>query len=440
MSNITQSLSEQRSSRSEILKLTITSATVATGSLLTLQFLIQQATFEIPIWGMILALAACAIVSGYIYGVLYRFYLKRQKLKIAFVDLGCMHLMESDLLDQEHMLDCISRYKESNGTVKQCNRILDQQLNGIIELTDDAAMNLMTKIHTAENEATNALQEILEAIANTSQTTNCYSEKLAQKTTNAYELSQFLTKQVSANQDRAKSVEKALSQLDSLSELTDLVKNIAEQTNLLALNAAIEAARAGDAGRGFAVVANEVRTLSNQSLDVATRIDTAINSVIKEVHDSLQGFYDHESNEDTHDSLHEFADAFLDAIKELEHLSKLQESVKEKVDFTSANLINTIAEIFAGAQFQDITRQRLEQVISAHKTIDDYFTNLDNSAMEKTELRNLEPLDLELLHKEYKMEEQRARHEAALGGEKVDTPKSSAFTDSKAGSSNIELF
>ncbi|MFD1384978.1 methyl-accepting chemotaxis protein [Rhodanobacter aciditrophus] len=440
MSDVTPNLSEQRSSRKEILKLTITTALLTALAIAGAEAFLQSQSFNMPLWAVVSGILLLGLVGGYLCGICYRFYLRKQKIKIAFVDLGCMYLMESDLLDQEHMLDCISRYKESNGTVKQCNRILDQQLNGIIELTDDAAMNLMTKIHTAENEATNALQEILEAIANTSHTTNRYSEKLAQKTTNAYELSNFLTTQVTANQDRAKSVEKALGQLDKLSELTDLVKNIAEQTNLLALNAAIEAARAGDAGRGFAVVANEVRTLSNQSLDVATRIDSAITSVIKEVHDSLQGFYEHESNEDTHDSLHEFADAFLDAIKELEHLSELQESVRDKVDSTSANLINTIAEIFAGAQFQDITRQRLEQVISAHKTIDDYFTNLDNSAMEKTELRNLEPLDLELLHKEYKMEEQRARHQAALGGEEVDTPKSSVFTDSKAGSSNIELF
>ncbi|RUM49265.1 MAG: hypothetical protein DSY86_09130, partial [Marinomonas sp.] len=143
---------------------------------------------------------------------------------------------------------------------------------------------------------------------------------------------------------------------------------------------------------------------------------------------------------DTHDSLHEFADAFLEAIKELEHLSELQDSVRTKVDVTSANLINTIAEIFAGAQFQDITRQRLEQVISAHKTIDDYFSELDESALDKIELRKLEPLDLELLHKEYKMEDQRKRHQAAIDGSGATQEATSVFTESKAGSSNIELF
>lgn len=440
MSDVKPNNADQRSSKKEFIKLT-----TATAFFTVVLTIVIEAAIEFSPWKIMflleeLALLIAAIISAYVCAISYKYYLNKQKIKIAFVDLGCMHLMESDLLDQEHMLDSISRYKESNITVKQCNKILDQQLTGIIELTDDAAINLMTKIRTAEDEATQALNDIFEAVSSTSRTTDIYREKLAENRTSANELSEFLRSQVSANQERAESVKNALGQLDKLSELTDLVKNIAEQTNLLALNAAIEAARAGDAGRGFAVVANEVRSLSNQSLEVATRIDGEISGVIDKVHESLKGFFSQNSGGDTHDSLHEFADAFLEAIKELEHLSELQKSVRTKVDITSSNLINTIAEIFAGAQFQDITRQRLEQVIAAHKTINDYFSALDESALDKIELRKLEPLDLELLHKEYKMEDQRKRHQAAIDGSGAEHETTSVFTESKAGSSNIELF
>lgn len=431
---------EQRSSKKEVLKLTTFTALITASLLIAFETVVNWYEFNLGLTQEILLILVTACIAAYACGMSYKSYLQKQKIKIAFVDLGCMHLMESDLLDQEHMLDCISRYKESNITVKQCNKILDEQLTGIIELTDDAAINLMTKIRTAEDEATQALNDIFDAVSSTSKTTDLYREKLAENRTSAHELSEFLKTQVSANHERAESVKNALGQLDKLSELTDLVKNIAEQTNLLALNAAIEAARAGDAGRGFAVVANEVRTLSNQSLEVASRIDGEISGVIEKVHESLKGFFNNDSGGDTHDSLHEFADAFLEAIKELEHLSELQDSVRTKVDVTSANLINTIAEIFAGAQFQDITRQRLEQVITAHKTIDDYFSELDESALDKIELRKLEPLDLELLHKEYKMEDQRKRHQAAIDGSGATQEATSVFTESKAGSSNIELF
>ncbi len=109
--------------------------------------------------------------------------------------------------------------------------------------------------HTAINEATKAIQNMLTAVHETHEGIEVLSEASS-------EIGQILT----------------------------AIEDIADQTNLLALNATIEAARAGEAGKGFAVVASEVKSLASQTSksteDIARKI-AALNSGMEKIRSTM---------------------------------------------------------------------------------------------------------------------------------------------------------
>ncbi|MFL9826714.1 methyl-accepting chemotaxis protein [Rhodoplanes sp. SY1] len=237
--------------------------------------------------------------------------------------------------------------------------------------TEQAAIAIIGRLKTVDSEI-----EALLSFLNTSSSNEKVIEIIARTEQSLQEsrslLETFLTQRTEDIDDSRTRLVGIEGMTAEVASAVQDIRTIARQTNVLALNATIEAVRAGDAGRGFAVVAKEVKDLSHQSDASAARIDEKLVKLHGVVADSISVLVESRTEQERH-ALDLIAKSISGLAGNLECLVTHQREVLTKVLDESGRLSDDIIGLVGSIQFQDCTRQRLQQVTRLADVVDEHL-------------------------------------------------------------------
>ena len=326
--------------------------------------------------------------------------------------------------------------------VHDFNEVVRGQLKNVIDETEKAAFSIVERLQAIDT----VVSKLDRFVAGTSdETAELYTKSEARIARNQVVVTQmggYVQQRIQEAERDQLRVAQVVQEARSLESLVQLIKHVAGQTNLLALNAAIEAARAGQAGRGFAVVADEVRKLSSETESAVVKISEGIKSVADNIQVQFQDKLSNINLDKEKQMLEFFSVQLNDLGQNYEALMRHEAGVLAQVKSGSTQLAAMFIEAQASVQFQDISRQQIEQAMQALTQLDEHAGLLADRllAHENTSASYL-PIArrLETLYSCYVMEGQRATHDRLSASPGGRSNQSSAAA-SAAAQSRIELF
>ncbi|ADL55981.1 methyl-accepting chemotaxis sensory transducer [Gallionella capsiferriformans ES-2] len=311
-------------------------------------------------------------------------------------------------------------------------QLLNDQLHAITVETERSAFGIVERLQLIDG----VIEDLVSTVSSGAQDAELMIQSGERNVSSNVQLienlNQYIQNRFIEFEADRQSISVVVQQARSMTSLIDMIKGISSQTNLLALNAAIEAARAGEVGRGFAVVADEVRKLSGETDVAVSEIQQGIGRVAQTIEEQFKNKLEHESTGQEKEVLESFS-SHLDSMSGNYHrLMQRDEEMISRLKETSTTLSSMFMEVLASIQFQDVTRQQIEQVQGALSRLDAHVVQMVDMMRNKDFSSSASIKDhFEQIYQGYVMDHQRTIHDAVVGA--AHNPPSSS-------QQKIELF
>jgi methyl-accepting chemotaxis protein len=162
-------------------------------------------------------------------------------------------------------------------------------------------------------------------------------------------------------------METSLRSFREISKTTYDIEDLAEQVKVISINVRIEAARIRDSG-GFKVLGQDITNFANKTTNFAQGTHTKINETLKEIEKLKMILSDKIQNVQLRvDSMYKKVSPFESI---LEKSASSLKNVIHNLNKVSGELNSNLKTSLGNLQYQDVTRQETEHIISFLKTID----------------------------------------------------------------------
>lgn len=187
-------------------------------------------------------------------------------------------LLSSVVMFGEEVKDTAKRLAEANSGMEEAmqdiNKAMDEVAKGIGQQSGDSEESYEQMLEFSET-----LKQLTAEAGQVQQTSEKVIGEITSASGQVSELREKSGEAGDSTKNLLSDIEEVQIQSENIGGIVDAIQEIASQTNLLSLNASIEAARAGEAGRGFSVVAEEIRRLSEQSVEAADKIQQLVANI-----------------------------------------------------------------------------------------------------------------------------------------------------------------
>jgi methyl-accepting chemotaxis protein len=310
--------------------------------------------------------------------------------------------------------------------------VMSGQLDGAIQETERGVMALIEAIDGIHGVSGRQLDRIRASEEQGTELSTALREKIMIDKQLSLILDMFIKKQEHDDEVHIGRIRR-LQEVKSLTPLVDVIAQVARQTNFLAINAAVEAAHAGETGRGFAVLAAEIRQLANRTSEVAVEVGKKI----KAATEGIDGELRHVTQvEDRHSATNNMRNVTAN-IEEMQVRFSVASNnlidIIESVKTGHQEIVERLSEALGQIQFQDVIRQRVQQVQRSLEELDGHLQGMADQLVDsdwdpQTMVTLRQRLDDQV--QGYVMQSQLETHQVVRG------EKASA----DSGRPNIELF